>query len=91
MNRHRRLGRLVLTFVLVIGAILATAVDWNATHLFNRMPPLGHRAPGLVGAVLEAEEVAVEIICDGHHVHPSLVRMAVAAKGPSLDKVEPVT
>lgn len=35
MNRHRRLGRLVLTFVLVIGAVLATAVDWNATHLFN--------------------------------------------------------
>lgn len=35
MNRHRRLGRLVLTFVLVIGPILATAVDWNATHLFN--------------------------------------------------------
>ena len=55
----------------------------HATHLFNRMPPLGHRAPGLAGAVLQAEEIAAEIICDGHHVHPALVRTAIAAKRPS--------
>ena len=55
----------------------------HATHLFNRMPPLGHRAPGLVGAVLQSEEIAAEIICDGYHVHPALVRTAVAAKGAS--------
>jgi N-acetylglucosamine-6-phosphate deacetylase len=47
------------------------------------MPPLNHRVPGLVGAVLQSEEVAAEVICDGYHVHPSLVRTAVAAKGPS--------
>jgi len=55
----------------------------HATHLFNRMPPLGHRAPGLAGAVLQAEEIAAEIICDGHHVHPALIRTAIAAKRPS--------
>jgi len=47
------------------------------------MPPLGHRSPGLVGAILQAEEVAAELICDGFHVHPTLVRTAIAAKGPS--------
>lgn len=55
----------------------------HATHLFNRMPPLDHRRPGLVGAILQTEEVAAEIICDGVHVHPALVRTAVLAKRPS--------
>jgi N-acetylglucosamine-6-phosphate deacetylase len=53
----------------------------HATHLFNRMPPLGHRAPGLAGAVLAREEIAAELICDGYHVHPAMCRMAVRAKG----------
>jgi N-acetylglucosamine-6-phosphate deacetylase len=55
----------------------------QATHLFNCMPPLGHREPGLVGAILQTDEVAAEIICDGFHVHPALVRATVAAKGAS--------
>jgi N-acetylglucosamine-6-phosphate deacetylase len=55
----------------------------HATHLFNRMPPLGHRAPGLAGAVLQAEDVAAELICDGVHVHPAMLRAAIAAKRPS--------
>ena len=55
----------------------------QATHLFNRMPPLGHREPGLVGAILQSDAVAAEIICDGYHVHRALVRMAIAAKGTS--------
>ena len=55
----------------------------HATHLFNRMPPLGHRTPGLVGAVLQTDEVAAELICDGFHVHPALIRTAIAAKRPS--------
>ena len=54
----------------------------HATHLFNRMTPMSHRAPGLPGAVLAREEVTVELICDGYHVHPSMCRLAVAAKGP---------
>jgi N-acetylglucosamine-6-phosphate deacetylase len=52
----------------------------HATHLFNRMPPLGHRQPGLAGAVLSRDEVTAELICDGYHVHPSVVRMAIACK-----------
>lgn len=52
----------------------------HATHLFNRMPPLHHRDPGLAGAVLGSDEVTVELICDGVHVHPTMVRLAVAAK-----------
>jgi N-acetylglucosamine-6-phosphate deacetylase len=52
----------------------------QATHLFNRMPPLGHRAPGLAGAVLEHDDVTVEIVCDGVHVHPAMVRVALAAE-----------
>jgi len=55
----------------------------HATHLYNRMSPMTHRDPGLVGAVLEREEVAAEIICDGFHVHPAVTRIAIAAKGPS--------
>jgi N-acetylglucosamine-6-phosphate deacetylase len=53
----------------------------HATHLFNRMTPLGHRAPGLAGAVLGREEIAAELICDGYHVHPAMCRLALAAKG----------
>jgi N-acetylglucosamine-6-phosphate deacetylase len=53
----------------------------QATHLFNRMPGMHHRAPGLVGAILQTPEVAAELICDGFHVHPALVRMTIAAKG----------
>ena len=55
----------------------------HATHLFNRMPPLTHRAPGLVGAVLARHEVAAELICDGYHVHPAMCGVAIAAKGVS--------
>lgn len=55
----------------------------QATHLFNRMPPFGHREPGLVGAILQSDDVAAELICDGFHVHPAAVRAAVAAKRPS--------
>jgi len=55
----------------------------QATHLFNRMPPLEHRSPGLAGAVLQSEEVAAEVICDGFHVHPAVVRVAIAAKRPA--------
>ena len=55
----------------------------HATHLFNRMSSLTSRKPGVVGAVLESDAVAAEIICDGHHVHPSLVSMAIRLKSAS--------
>jgi N-acetylglucosamine-6-phosphate deacetylase len=79
---HRvSLGHSAATYEEALSAIAAGARQ--ATHLFNRMPPLGHRSPGLVGAILETEEVAAELICDGFHVHPALVRTAIAAKRPS--------
>jgi len=55
----------------------------HATHLFNRMSSITSRAPGVVGAVLESNAVTAEIICDGHHVHPSLVSTAIRIKSPS--------
>lgn len=61
-----------------LAAVAAGATQ--ATHLFNRMPSFGHRDPGLAGAMLHADDVTVELICDGRHVHPAVVRMAVAAK-----------
>jgi N-acetylglucosamine-6-phosphate deacetylase len=79
---HRvSLGHSGATYDEALAAIDAGAR--HATHLFNRMPPLNHRAPGLVGAILQTDEVAAEIICDGMHVHPALIRTAIAAKRPS--------
>ena len=48
----------------------------HLTHLFNAMPPIHHRRPGVIGAASERDFVAAELICDGLHVHPSAVRMA---------------
>ena len=45
------------------------------THLFNAMPPLHHREPGLVGALLTDERMTIGLIPDGIHVHPALVKM----------------
>ncbi|MCQ4085078.1 N-acetylglucosamine-6-phosphate deacetylase [Streptomyces sp. RB6PN25] len=53
-----------------------------ATHLFNAMPPLGHRAPGPVAALLEDERVTVELINDGTHLHPAVLELAFATAGP---------
>ena len=80
-GHHVSLGHSGATYDEALAAIAAGARQ--ATHLFNRMPPLAHRAPGLAGAVLHSEEVAAEIICDGHHVHPAIVRTAIAAKRPA--------
>ncbi len=73
------LGHSGATFEQAMAAIEAGAR--HATHLFNRMPPLGHRAPGLAGAVLAHGDVVAELVADGVHVHPAMLRMAVAAKG----------
>jgi N-acetylglucosamine-6-phosphate deacetylase len=79
---HRvSLGHSAATYELGQAAIAAGAR--HATHLFNRMPPFEHRAPGLVGAILQAEEIAAELICDGFHVHPAVLHTAIAAKRPS--------
>jgi N-acetylglucosamine-6-phosphate deacetylase len=53
----------------------------HATHLYNAMSGFGHREPGVVGAVLDSEDVTAELIADGVHVHPAALRLAVAKKG----------
>jgi len=52
------------------------------THLFNAMPPMRSREPGIVGAALEDADSWFGIVADGHHVHPAMVRLAVTAKNP---------
>lgn len=46
----------------------------HATHLYNAMPPFTHRAPGVIGAACDSPHVMAELICDGVHIHPSVVR-----------------
>ena len=48
----------------------------HLTHLFNAMPQIHHRSPGVIGAAAERDNVIAELICDGYHVHPLAVRMA---------------
>ncbi len=52
------------------------------THLFNAMPGLGHRDPGLPGALLADDRVTVGIIADGIHVHPAMVKLVWRMLGP---------
>ncbi|MFJ3417117.1 N-acetylglucosamine-6-phosphate deacetylase [Streptomyces sp. NPDC086082] len=47
-----------------------------ATHLFNAMPPLGHREPGPIAALLEDGRITVELINDGTHLHPAALELA---------------
>ena len=61
----------------------------HATHLFNGMKGFHHREPGVVGAVLFQDDVYVEIIPDGIHFHPDLVKLIVKMKG--LEKVLVIT
>jgi N-acetylglucosamine-6-phosphate deacetylase len=52
------------------------------THLFNAMPPLKHREPGLIGALLDETRTRVGLIPDGVHVHPAVVSLIWKATGP---------
>lgn len=54
----------------------------NVTHLFNAMRPIHHREPGPIVPLLADERVTVELICDGVHVHPSVVAHAMRVAGP---------
>lgn len=46
----------------------------HVTHLYNAMPPFTHREPGVIGAAIDNDRVCVELICDGIHIHPAVVR-----------------
>ncbi|MEV6318921.1 N-acetylglucosamine-6-phosphate deacetylase [Streptomyces sp. NPDC051776] len=54
-----------------------------ATHLFNAMPPLAHRTPGPIAALLEDERVTIELINDGVHLHPAVLELAFHRAGAS--------
>lgn len=48
----------------------------HLTHLYNAMPPIHHRNPGVIPAAVENPQVQAELICDGYHIHPASVRLA---------------
>jgi len=78
------------------GEILA-AIDaglCHVTHLFNAMGPVHHRDLGVAGVALTEDRLSCDLICDGVHVHPAMVRLAVRAKGERLllitDQIDPL-
>ena len=73
-----------------MGHSMATAAETRAaiaagattsTHLFNAMRPLDHREPGIVGTILDRNDVYSEAICDGVHVDPAIIRLWLKLKG----------
>ncbi|MFI0241607.1 N-acetylglucosamine-6-phosphate deacetylase [Streptomyces sp. NPDC016845] len=73
------IGHTDATYEQTVEAIDAGATV--ATHLFNAMPALGHRAPGPIAALLEDERITVELIDDGTHLHPAALELAFHHKG----------
>ena len=53
----------------------------HLTHLYNAMPGINHRNPGVIPAAVECPHVRAEIICDGLHIHPAAIRLAFAMFG----------
>ena len=53
----------------------------HLTHLYNAMPAISHRTPGVIPAAVENKNVRAELICDGYHVHPASVRLAFSMFG----------
>ena len=60
------------------------AIDAGATHVthcFNTMRSIHHRAPGPIPALLTDPRLTIELVLDGHHIHPAVINMAVRLKG----------
>ncbi|MCX4575837.1 N-acetylglucosamine-6-phosphate deacetylase [Streptomyces sp. NBC_01571] len=81
------IGHTDATYEQTVEAIDAGATV--ATHLFNAMPPLGHRTPGPITALLEDERITVELINDGTHLHPAALQLAFHHAG--ADRVAFIT
>jgi N-acetylglucosamine-6-phosphate deacetylase len=73
------MGHSTATAEQTLAAIAAGAT--SSTHLFNAMRALDHREPGIVGTILDREDVYAEAICDGVHVHPAIIRLWLKIKG----------
>lgn len=85
---HQLVGKFRDSVIFSIGhtdASFGDAIDAIArgarhvTHLFNAMSPLHHRDPGVVGAALISKEVTAELIADGLHLHPAVLRIFAQA------------
>ena len=61
----------------------------HVTHLFNVMPPLHHRAPGPLVAIFQTKHITAQLITDGVHIHPSVLRFAFETLGPN--RIIPIT
>ncbi|MGW0912169.1 N-acetylglucosamine-6-phosphate deacetylase [Streptomyces sp. NPDC002784] len=81
------IGHTDATYEQTVEAIDAGATV--ATHLFNAMPALGHRAPGPIAALLEDDRITVELINDGTHLHPASLQLAFRHAG--ADRVAFIT
>jgi len=61
----------------------------HVTHLFNAMPPLHHRAPGPLVAIFQTKHITAQLIADGVHIHPSVLRFVFETLGPN--RIIPIT
>ena len=61
----------------------------HVTHLFNAMPSLHHRAPGPLAAIFQTKHITAQLIPDGVHIHPAVVKLAYEALGPN--RIIPIT
>ena len=77
---HSSIGHSNATYDEAVKGILAGAD--HATHTFNAMRPLDHREPGVLGAVLSDDRLTADLIADGIHVDPHVVKLFLQAKGP---------
>ena len=74
------IGHSMATKAEALAAIRAGAI--SATHTYNAMRPLDHREPGILGVVLDWNDLYADLICDGYHVAAEAVRMWLKLKGP---------
>jgi len=81
------IGHTNATYAQAVAGIKAGAR--STTHLFNAMSPLQHRNPGVVGAILDNEEIFAELILDGVHLDEAIFRIALKCKG--VDRINLIT
>ncbi|CAM5349057.1 hypothetical protein SBADM41S_10344 [Streptomyces badius] len=80
------IGHTDATYEQTVEAIDAGATV--ATHLFNAMPPLAHREPGPIAALLEDDRITVELIDDGTHLHPAVLELALPPQGRGTGRAD---
>jgi N-acetylglucosamine-6-phosphate deacetylase len=61
----------------------------HVTHLFNAMSTLHHRTPGPLAAIFQTKHITAQIICDGVHIHPAVLKLAFEILGPN--RIIPIT